>query len=70
MTPETVIEAMRKIRELDTAETKRHKEAVWQLKNDARHIQALCPHPKWIHVPDASGNNGSWDYCETCGLET
>lgn len=70
MTEEAVRLAMDNIDKLEREEAKRHQDAKDALLRERKHIQALCPHPRWVHVPDASGNNGSWDYCDTCGLES
>jgi hypothetical protein len=32
-------------------------------------IRNKCPHSHVKYVPDASGNNDSFEYCVTCGLE-
>lgn len=32
-------------------------------------IRNECPHSEVKYVPDASGNNDSFNYCVTCGLE-
>lgn len=40
-----------------------------QIKEEIKRLQEKCPHPKWQHHPDASGNNDSWNECEVCGYE-
>lgn len=66
---ENVIASIKIIDSMVRTEKERHKKALEKLDKDRRDIQAMCAHLKWRYVPDASGNNDDWDYCETCGLE-
>ena len=34
-----------------------------------RQVREECPHNEVKYVPDASGNNDSFNYCVTCGEE-
>ena len=40
-----------------------------QYKKNIIEIQSKCKHQLTKYVPDASGNNDSYTYCEICGKE-
>jgi len=46
---------------------------IWELeqriaekRKEIRKLQNECPHPHTYYVPDASGNNDSYDVCKDC----
>jgi len=58
----------RTLRALDELEARREK---WRQEEQhmaaaLQAIQADCPHI-WEYIPDASGNNDSYERCEICG---
>jgi hypothetical protein len=54
-----------KIREEKT----KHDEINKTFEIGIRSLQKQCPHPRWRHYPDPSGNSDSFDECELCGKQ-
>lgn len=58
-----------RLAELDTAEEQeltRHHTKIGDIAAARHALQAQCSHPETKYVPDASGNNDSYYYCEIC----
>lgn len=54
--------------DLENAE-KAYLEARKQINIKINELRSKCDHSLVKYVPDASGNNDSFEYCLTCGLE-
>lgn len=48
---------------------KKYLEDMSNVKKQIKAIRDNCPHFEKTWVPDASGNNGSYYYCNSCGKE-
>ena len=62
-------------KELDIAEKAiHHVEVEYEAKKEIAQkrlveLQEMCPHPEVKRIPDASGNNDSYDECRFCKKE-
>jgi hypothetical protein len=69
MTNEQTKELVEEILIQTDEEYELYKKRVGKLTDILRKIQNSCLHEETHYVPDASGNNDSYMYCEFCRLE-
>ena len=63
----TIEQRLAVLEEAVAAEQERHHTKLGDFAAERQALQSQCSHPVTKYVPDPSGNNDTYYYCQTCG---